>query len=152
MSFRLRACQTVALIIALGLAAWPAAAGDLVLKRVMLSAGGVGYLEHEAEGSGNAELTLDVPLGQGDDILKSIVVYDSKGGVGSAQLAGRDPLSQTFGNLPFAADALASPAALLNALQGAEIKVGASRPIVGRLLRVVPETVQLERGTTTRNR
>jgi Domain of unknown function (DUF4139) len=137
----------------LALSASPSQAGDLTLKRVMLSAGGVAYLEHEAEVTDNAELTLDVPLNQVDDVLKSIVVYDSKGGVGSAQLAGRDPLSQIFNDLPFAADALASPAALLNALQGAEIKIGTSRPIVGRLLRVVPETVQVgERNTTTRNR
>jgi Domain of unknown function (DUF4139) len=145
--------RAVALIITLGLTAMPAVAGDLVLKRVMLSAGGVAYLEHEAEVTDNAELVLDVPLNQVDDVLKSIVVYDSKGGVGSAQLAGRDPLSQMFKELPFGAEALGSPAALLNALQGAEIKFGASRPIVGRLLQVVPETVQLgEHGTTTRNR
>ena len=142
-----------AVIVIVSLAVMPAMAGDLALKRVMLSAGGVAYLEHEADVTDNAELTLDVPLGQVDDVLKSIVVYDNKGGVGSAQLAGRDPLSQIFNDLPFAADALASPAALLNALQGAEIKVGASRPIAGRLLRVVPETVQVgDRGTTTRNR
>jgi hypothetical protein len=137
----------------LALMAVPALAGDLVLKRVMLSAGGVAYLEHEAEVTDNAELTLDVPLSQVDDVLKSIVVYDSKGGVGSAQLAGRDPLSQMFKELPFGANALASPAALLNALQGAEIRVGASRPVVGRLLQVVPEATQVgEHGTTTRNR
>jgi hypothetical protein len=149
----MRALQIGALTMVLGLTTMPAVAGDLVLKRVMLSAGGVGYLEHEAEVTGNAELVLDVPLNQVDDVLKSIVVYDSKGGVGSAQLAGRDPLNQMFNDLPFGAEALASPAALLNALQGAEIKFGASRPIVGRLLQVVPETVQLgEHGTTTRNR
>jgi hypothetical protein len=149
----LRVLPIAALTITLTLAAIPASASDLVLKRVMLSAGGVGYLEYEAEVSGDAELALDVPLAQVDDVLKSIVVYDSKGGVGSAQLAGRDPLSQIYNELPFGAEALASPAALLNALQGAEIKVGASRPISGRLLKVVPETVQLgERGSTTRNR
>jgi len=142
-----------ALIMTLGLSASPSRAGDLVLKRVMLSAGGVAYLEHEAEVTDNAELTLDVPLNQVDDVLKSIVVYDNKGGVGSAQLAGRDPLGHMFDDLPFASDALTSPAALLNALQGAEIKIGTSRPIVGRLLKVVPETVQVgERNTTTRNR
>jgi uncharacterized protein DUF4139 len=149
----MRALPVAALTITLGFAAVPAVAADLVLKRVMLSAGGVGYFEHEAEVTGNAELVLDVPLTQVDDVLKSIVVYDSKGGIGSAQLAGRDPLSQMFNDLPFGAEALASPAALLNALQGAEIKFGASRPIVGRLLQVVPETAQLgEHGTTTRNR
>jgi hypothetical protein len=149
----MRLAHIGAVIAIFSLAAMPAMAGDLALKRVMLSAGGVAYLEHEAEVTDNAELTLDVPLAQVDDVLKSIVVYDNRGGIGSAQLAGRDPLSQIFNDLPFTADALASPAALLNALQGAEIKIGASRPIVGRLLQVVPETVQLgERGTTTRNR
>jgi hypothetical protein len=142
-----------ALIITLGLAASPTRAAELALKRVMLSAGGVAYLEYEAEVTDNAELTLDVPLTQVDDVLKSIVVYDNKGGIGSAQLAGLDPSSQIFNDLPFAANALDSPAALLNALQGAEIKIGASRPIVGRLLQVVPETVQIgERGTIIRNR
>src|SRR5690348_14617402 len=108
------------------LAAAPAGAapGELALKRVMLSTGGVAYLEFEAEVSGNAELTLDVPLDQVDDVLKSIVVYDSKGDVGNASLAGRNPLSQTFNDLPFGEAALTSPAALLNALQGAEIEVG----------------------------
>ena len=89
----------------------------------MLSAGGVAYLEYEAEVTDNAELTLDVPLTQVDDVLKSIVVYDNKGGIGSAQLAGLDPSSQIFNDLPFAANALDSPAALLNALQGAEIRL-----------------------------
>src|SRR5215472_3851669 len=126
-----------------------AAPGDLALKRVMLSTGGVAYLEFEAEVAGNAELTLDVPLDQVDDVLKSIVVYDSKGGVGTASLAGRNPLSQTFNGLPFGETALTSPAALLNALQGAEIKVGASHPITGQLLQVVTETVQLRDQVTT---
>jgi hypothetical protein len=131
----------------------PALAVDMVLKHVTLSAAGVGYFEYEAEVSGDAELALDVPLDQVDDVLKSIVVYDDNGGVGSARLAGRDPLNQLFGELPFGQDALGSPAMLLNALQGAEIRVGTSRPITGRLLQVVAETLQLgDRGTTTRNR
>ena len=128
-------------------------ANALTLKRVMLSTGGVAYLEHEAEVADDAELGLDVPLDMVDDVLKSIVVYDSKGGVGRATLPGRNPLAHVFEDLPFGADALGSPAALLNALQGAEIKVGSSHPMVGKLLRVVPETVALgDHGTTTRNR
>jgi Domain of unknown function (DUF4139) len=128
-------------------------ASALTLKRVMLSTGGVAYLEHEAEVTDDAELGLDVPLDMVDDVLKSIVVYDSKGGVGRATLPGRNPLAQVFEELPFGADALGSPAALLNALQGAEIKVGSSHPMVGKLLKVVPETVALgDHGTTTRNR
>jgi hypothetical protein len=74
------------LLLAGGAGAANAAPGDLALKRVMLSTGGVAYLEFEAEITDNAELTLDVPLDQVDDVLKSVVVYDSKGGVGTASL------------------------------------------------------------------
>jgi hypothetical protein len=131
----------------------PAFAGDLALKRVMLSTGGVAYLEYEAEVEGDAKLTLNVPLEQVDDVLKSIVVYDSKGGVGAASLPGRQPLAQVFNDLPFGPEALASPAALLNALQGAEIRVGASHPVSGKILKVVSETARASDGTTTsRNR
>jgi hypothetical protein len=146
------AIPTLALLL-LCVAAAPAWAGDLALKRVMLSTGGVAYLEYEAEVEGDAKLTLNVPLDQVDDVLKSIVVYDSKGGVGAASLPGRQPLAQMFNDLPFGPEALASPAALLNALQGAEIRVGASHPITGKLLRVVAETARATDGTTTaRNR
>src|SRR5215472_11415302 len=141
------------IVMLLCLAGAPAFAGDLALKRVMLSTGGVAYLEYAAEVDGDATLTLNVPLDQVDDVLKSIVVYDSKGGVGAASLPGRQPLTQVFSDLPFGPEALASPAALLNALQGAEIRVGASRPITGKLLRVVAETTRATDGTTTtRNR
>jgi hypothetical protein len=148
---RLRCLALIAIVFCF--VAAPAMAADLVLKRVMLSTSGVGYFEYEAEVTGDAALTLEVPLSQIDDILKSIVVYDSSGGVGSASLAGRDPLDQLFRDLPFGAEALASPAALLNALQGAEIRVESSRSMTGKLLQVLPETVQLgDRGTTTRHR
>jgi Domain of unknown function (DUF4139) len=126
---------------------------ELALTRVMLSSGGVAYFEHEAEVAGDSELKLEVPLEAVDDVLKSIVVYDSNGGVGGASLPGRNPLAHAFNNLPFGPEAMASPAALLNALQGVEIKVGSSHPISGKVLAVLPETVQLpERGTLTRNR
>jgi hypothetical protein len=140
-------------IVILCLAALPAAAADLVIKRVMLSAGGVAYIEREAQIEGNAELRLDVPLDQVDDVLKSVVVYDSSGGVGSAHLPGREPVAQVFTDLPFGAEALTSPVALLNALQGAEIRIGGSHPITGKLLKVVPETSRLgDQSVIERNR
>ena len=135
--------------LALVLAAGDAMAGDLALKRVMLSSGGVAYVEYEAAIDGDAELPLDVPLDQVDDVLKSIVVFDDKGGVGSASLPGREPLQQSFRDLPFDQAALNSPADLLNALQGAEIKVGGNKPLAGKLLRVVGETVTTGPGQST---
>ena len=59
------------------LGAAPAFAADLALKRVMLSSAGVGYFEYEAEVDGPATLGLDVPLDQVDDVLISLVVFDS---------------------------------------------------------------------------
>ncbi|HXP77929.1 MAG TPA: DUF4139 domain-containing protein, partial [Stellaceae bacterium] len=148
-----RPAVPILVLLLLSLAGVPAWAGDLALKRVMLSTGGVAYLEYEAEVDGDAKLTLNVPLDQVDDVLKSVVVFDSKGGVGAASLPGRQPLTQVFNDLPFGPEALASPAALLNALQGAEIRVGSSHPITGKLLRVVEETTRATDGTTTsRNR
>ena len=149
---RRRAVSILVLLVLCSLGG-PAIAGDLALKRVMLSTGGVAYLEYEAEVEGDARLTLNVPLDQVDDVLKSIVVYDSKGGIGAASLPGRQPLTQLFNDLPFGPEALTAPAALLNALQGAEIRVGKSHPISGKLLKVVSETARASDGTTTiRNR
>ncbi|MGC2413512.1 MAG: hypothetical protein WA459_12540, partial [Stellaceae bacterium] len=130
------------------LAAWillttlPATAAELVLKRVVLSTGGVGYFEYEAAVEGNATLALDVPLDQVDDVLKSLVVYDAGGSAGEITLPGREPLTQSFVDLPFDRAALNSETALLNALQGAEIRVAAPKAIAGRLVHVDEETTR----------
>src|ERR1700731_2381292 len=118
----------------------PVNATDLSLERIILSSGGVGFFEYEAVVDGNATLSLDVPLDQVDDILKSLVVYDDGGTAGEVTLPGREPLTQSFVDLPFDRAALDSAPALLNALQGAEVRVTGAKPMSGRLLRVVEET------------
>ena len=135
-------------------AATAAATAALPLKRVMLSTGGVGYFEHEAVVDGDAVLELAVRLDQVDDVLKSIVVYDDSGGIGTVSLPGRAPLKQVFRDLPFDQAVLSSPVALLNALQGAEIEAVGARALRGRLIRVTPEHVKLpgNGGTVTRHR
>ena len=49
----------------------------------------------------NAEIDIDVPLDQVDDILKSIVIRDGGGHVKSLSLAGPTPVDETFKTLPF---------------------------------------------------
>lgn len=117
--------------------AWsaPGLAADLALTRVMLSTGGVGYVEYSAEVSGTATLGLDVRLDQVDDVLKSLVVFDSAGGVGGIELPGRDGGDAAFGDLPFGKEGLASPLDYLNSLRGVELTVAGPRPMSGRLLR-----------------
>lgn len=146
------ACLAAFLVLTMGTPLSAAAAQDLVLKRVLLSTGGVGYLEYEAQVSGDAMLDLDVRLDQVDDVMKSLVVFDDLGGVGSVRLAGRDALGQRFRDYPFSAEDLSRPARLLASLQGARIAISGPRDIAGRVLAVVPERVVLPDGLGTVDR
>ena len=130
----------------------PAFSQDLALKRVMLSSGGLGYFEYEAAVEGDATLKLTVSLDQVDDVLKSLVVYDDKGGVGGLSLPGKEPLRQTFRDMPFDQSALDSPAALLGALKGAQISVGGTRAVSGRIVSVEEETQTIHDGKATTKR
>ncbi len=127
-------------------------AADLTLKRVMLSSGGVGYFEYSADVDGDVSLGLDVPLGQVDDILKSLVVFDASGSVAGVELPGRDTSVQAFGDAPFGPEALESPAAYLNALRGTEVTVQGPRPMTGRIVRAEPATETIENASMQRIR
>ena len=142
----LRWCS-LGLLLGMGIAV-PAKAAELTLKRVLLSSGGVGYFEYETMVDGDATLTLDVALDQVDDVLKSLVVYDNGGRVGAITLPGREPLAQGFADLPFGQSALSSLTDLLNALQGAEIRVGTDKPFTGRLVHAEDETVRHSDGSS----
>ena len=123
------------LILALALlGATPTLAADLTLKRVMLSSAGVGYFEFETEVDGPATLGLDVPLDQVDDVLTSLVVFDSTGSVGTVELPGHDNTRANFGNVPFGPESLRSTVDYLNSLQGVEISVQGPRPMTGRIV------------------
>jgi hypothetical protein len=118
--------------------AFNASAQNLELKRVSLSSSGVGYFEYEARVNGKATLSLPVALEKVDDVLKSLVIYDGQGSIGGVSLPGLDPIAQTLKQLPFDAAALNKPAALLEALRGAEISVAGKSPLRGRIVSVLP--------------
>jgi len=65
----MRRAVPIFVLLLLSLTGAPSWAGELALKRVMLSTGGVAYLEYEAAVDGAATLTLNVPLDQVDDVL-----------------------------------------------------------------------------------
>lgn len=128
---------------------------DLPLRRILLTTGGVGYFEHEAAVTGDATLELDVRLDQVSDVLKSIVVFDAHGRMGGATLAGREPLSEIFRDMPFTLADLGSPASLMTALRGSMIRVTANASVVeGRIISVTEETTSLGdgQGTIVRHR
>ncbi len=110
----------------------------LTLQRVSLSSSGVGYFEYEAQVTGNAMLRLPVALDKVDDVLKSLVIYDNQGKIGGISLPGLDPIAHTLKQLPFDPSAFQTPAALLEALRGAEISVGGNNQTAlrGRIVSV----------------
>ena len=77
-----------------------AEAAELQLKRVMLSSGGVGYFEYQAQVEGWETIEIPVRLDQVDDVLKSAVIFDDKGGSGVVELQGRDSLAEIFRTMP----------------------------------------------------
>ena len=100
------------------------------VKSVTLSSGGLAEIVRSATVGQNAEINIDVPLDQVDDILKSIVVRDEKGHVKSLSLAGPTPVDETFKTLPFKPSDLTSLPALLNSIKGSRIQAGEQQGIV----------------------
>lgn len=129
-------------------------AEDMPVNSVILSTSGLANFEHRAKVDGNAKLEFPVRFEQVDDILKSLIVFDKSGRLGGVTLPGKQPLAQVFKDLPFTQEQLSNPAALLNAYQGAAVKItGEELKATGKLLQVVPEEVALgDDKTTTKNR
>lgn len=139
-------------VVALLLVATRVGAEELDLKRVVLSTGGVAYLEYETTVSGDADIVFDVRLDQVDDVLKSFIVLDDTGGVGAVSLPGRQPLEQVFRDLPFSQAAMVSPVALLQALTGEEVAVTGPVEATGRILAVVREESMADGRSVIRHR
>lgn len=119
------------------------ALADIPVVRVILSTSGMAHFEHEAKISGNARVEIPARLDQVDDMLKSLVVFDDKGQLGAVTLPGRQPLAQVFRDLPFTQGDIQSPVQLLNALEGAQVKVGGALNAEGMIVQVIPETIAL---------
>ena len=128
-----------------------AAAQDLALKRVMLSSAGLGYFEYEATVESDATLKLTVPLDQVDDVLKSLVVYDDKGGVGGLSLPARSHSSRLSG-ICRSTRRHSNPRRPLVCAQGRSGLGGGGRAVSGRIVSVQPETTTSKDGTTTTQR
>ena len=94
------------------------------VKSVTLSSGGLAEIVRSAEVGQDSEVTIEVPLDQIDDVLKSLVVRDKEGRVKNLSLAGPNPLEETFRTLPFKASDLTSMPKLLDAIKGARVRAG----------------------------
>jgi hypothetical protein len=100
------------------------------VKSVTLSSGGLAEIVRSASIDQNAEIDIDVPLDQVDDILKSIVLSDDKVQVKGLSLAGPTPVDETFKALAFKPSDVTSLPALLNSIKGSRVQAGEQQGIV----------------------
>ncbi len=128
-------------------------AAEMSIDRVILSTSGLANIVYSADVTGESHLEFPVRLNQVDDVLKSLVVFDTKGKVGGVTLPGRQPLDEIFKDLPFTPAQLSNPVALLNAYQGAAVTVTTGKEkFSGKLIRVTPEKTVIDDKEVIRNR
>ena len=146
-----KSTQKILLTSLLGLLAYSSSvyADDIPVDRVILSTSGLAQFEHHTQVTGDATVEFPVRLDQVDDILKSLVVFDAKGRLGSVTLPGIQPLDQIFKDMPFNRGQLGDAVMLLNAYQGAVVTIkGADLAATGKIIQVVPEEIALENNKT----
>ncbi|HYE06326.1 MAG TPA: DUF4139 domain-containing protein [Planctomycetota bacterium] len=139
---RRRAASLIGLAVAANLA-WSGEAGeaiigqpaDIPVKRVVLFSSGVGYFEHSGPITGDAAAELRFKTAQINDVLKSLVVEDRGGLVGTITYPSNDPIAKTLGSFQVNISANPSLGDLLNQLRGARVTVtaGAER-LTGTIL------------------
>jgi hypothetical protein len=98
-------------------------ADPLPIKQVVLFNSGVGYFQREGEIDGNARVQLSFPVGDINDLLKSLVLQDAKGQVGTVNYDSSDPIDKILRS--FALDLTTNPTfgQILNQARGEKIEI-----------------------------
>src|SRR5215467_5709547 len=97
---------------------------SLPLTQVVLFSSGVGYFQREGEVEGPARIDLQFPIGDVNDLLKSMVLQDlGKGKIGIVSYDGQDPIEKTLRS--FAVDLTGNPTfgQVLNQARGEKVEV-----------------------------
>lgn len=129
-----------------------ASAAEPMLRRVLLTTGGVGYFDYEAVPDAQGHVRLTVPLAQVDDLLKSLIVMGGDGRVRGVSLLGPTPLSDLFRDAPFGESDLVDLPSLLLRLRGAEVEITGPAMLQGRILAVAREDVIEDGRASVRHR
>jgi hypothetical protein len=95
----------------------------LPIKQVVLFNSGVGYFQREGEIDGNARVQLSFPVSDINDLLKSLVLQDSKGEIGTVSYDSSDPIDKILRS--FALDLTGNPTfgQILNQARGESIEI-----------------------------
>lgn len=127
----------------------------LPITRVTLYTSGVGYFERSGTVDGDQSQTLLFPVGQVNDVLKSLVLLDTGGGqIEPVTYTAQDPVEKEL--QAFSVDLSDNPdrATLLNRLRGAQVTVTyqtSSTPasVTGTIVGVETQTVTLPNNAGT---
>ncbi len=128
----------------------------LPVTGVTLYTSGVGYFERGGEVSGEAAETLLFPVGQVNDVLKSLVLLDTGGGgIRPVTYGASDPVGRQLQAFSVDVNDNPDPATLLNRMRGADVTVsyadaGGPKTATGTIVGVQTQTVALpgNAGTT----
>ena len=108
------------LSLALTLIAPAALATELPVRGVTLSSTGLAQIERAGEVAADQPVVFRAPLGDIDDLLRSLLILDPVGRVEGLSLPARDLLNEAFRGLPLRPADFETRASLLNALRGQE--------------------------------
>jgi hypothetical protein len=97
------------------------------IRGVTLSSAGIAQIERAGEVAANAPVVFRAPLGDVDDLLRSLMILDPAGRVEGLSLPGRDLLNEAFRGLPLRPSDFENRASLLNALRGQEAEAAGAR-------------------------
>ncbi len=95
----------------------------LPIRQVVSFNSGVAYLQREGEVDGNVHIPLSFPVSDINDLLKSLVLQDSKGRVGTVNYDSSDPIDKILRS--FALDLTTNPTfgQILNQARGEKIEI-----------------------------
>src|SRR5262245_33484899 len=111
-------------------------ATDLPVRRVILYKSGVGFFEHVGSVTGNANVTIQFPTAQLNDVLQSLTTIDLDGGsIANISYNSIAPIAQRLSALRMPLDGEAGRAALYQSLRGARVDVrsSAGTDVIGRI-------------------
>jgi hypothetical protein len=115
------------LSLALTLIAPAALAAELPVRGVTLSSTGLAQIERAGEVPADQPVVFRAPLGDIDDLLRSLIILDPVGRVEGLSLPARDLLNEAFRGLPLRPADFENRASLLNALRGQEAEAAGAR-------------------------
>lgn len=115
------------LSLALALIAPAALAVELPVRGVTLSSTGLAQIERAGEVAADQPVVFRAPLGDIDDLLRSLIILDPAGRIEGLSLPARDLLNEAFRGLPLRPADFENRASLLNALRGQEAEAAGAR-------------------------